>query len=118
MNLASKIISAVIILKKWQLDPQQRMILLGCKSTEELSKIENPPTLILPIKNLIQRVNLIISIDKFLRLFFNNPVNINNFRTLVNKNNPYNGKRPLDLAMSNLAGFIKVTKTIEAMIYY
>jgi ribosomal protein L4 len=117
MNTVPMTRSAVTILKNWHLDAEQRRILLGCETVKEQTKLESSSEDYKLSFDQINRLALILDIDHSIRQMFNNSDNINGFMTMVNHNRPFNGKRPVDLALANINDFISVKDAISGQVH-
>lgn len=97
------------ILNKWGLSQPQKNNLLGSNSFLDVSELEITC-------ELRERYRLITAIDESLKICFNSEENINGYMRMVNHNHPFNGARPLDLALESLDGLKMVDLEIAKLI--
>lgn len=98
------------ILNTWALDDEQKSLILGlnqkddsvCLKVAEILKVHDHSEYIL------HRLRLISNIDTSLNILFNNQKNIDGFMKMRNRNSPFNGKRPVDLACQSLESLEQV----------
>ena len=108
INLDS-VMHAVRTLEQWGLSQSEKIELLGSNSFLDASELEITC-------ELSERCRLINSIDVSLKIWFNSEENIFGYMRMVNHNHPFNGARPLDLAIESLDGFKKVDLVIAKLI--
>ena len=85
--------AVMVILNKWQCSTEQIELLLGFK----LADIEKLALNLTSGQQL--RISYILNIHAALRSYFSNNDNIYGYMTLINHNVPFNGARPIDIAL-------------------
>jgi hypothetical protein len=94
--------SAFSILSKW-----------GCTDTQIKSVLSSPDCLLnndqneshgaVFTKDQLERIEHVFNIDGYLKIVFDNPVNIYGFMGMLNENSPFLGKSPIELICSDEA---------------
>lgn len=108
INLDS-VMHALRILENWGLSQSEKAVLLGSNSFFEAVELEITD-------ELSERCRLITTIDESLKICFNSKENIYGYMSMVNHNHPFNGSRPLDLALVSLDGLKSVDLEIAKLI--
>lgn len=108
--------SAVAILfEHWKISEAQKIAILDFDSCANLVSFFNSPSTFNWSPALEQRLSLILNIHAKLRLLFSNPNNVYGYMTMVNKNSPFNGRKPIELASQNLEGLNTVYQAISSI---
>jgi hypothetical protein len=108
--------TASSLFTKWKLNSNQKMALLALKTSDDLHKFENNPSIMCLDDEQVLRLSLLMNIHAALRTYFNNPDNVYGFMSLNNFNPPFNGRKPIDFAVSDLSSLKRTCEVIIAMI--
>lgn len=107
--------SVAALLDLWQLSVPQKIAILGFESEADLGRLNDLPCTLNWSPSLEQRLSLILNIHANLRLLFSNSKNIYGFMRMVNKNSPFEGQKPIDVATQNLDGLCNVYNAISSI---
>jgi hypothetical protein len=111
-NKIAVIKAVATLFERWQLTIGQKIAILGFESEADLRIFVNSASSADLTPVLEQRLSLILSIHERLRLLFSNPTNIYGYMTMVNNNSPFDGQRPIEVALRNLDGLNIVYKAL------
>lgn len=109
--------ACLVILDKWQASSEQACrILRISRSTYTRAKQRDPDWSVGLDADQMQRISFVLNIHSALRLVFDNPENVYGFPAMINDNDFFNGRAPLDImAQGDMISLYETFRRIDAL---
>jgi hypothetical protein len=109
--------AAVAILEKWQASIDQACrILRISRSTHVRANQQDAAWSVSLDADQMQRISFVLNIHAALRLVFDNPENVYGFPAMVNHNEFFNGRRPLEImAQGDMISLYETFRRIDVL---
>lgn len=109
--------AAVAVIDKWQASSDQACrILRISRSTHARAKQRDPDWSVNLDPDQMQRISFVLNMHAALRLVFDNPQNVYGFPAMVNDNEFFNGRSPLDvMSQGDMISLYETFRRIDAL---
>jgi len=110
--------TAVGILDQWNATNEQACSILRIsRSTYARAKLRAPGWSVSLDSDQMQRISLVLNIHAVLRQIFDNPKNVRGFPSMVNNNDFFNGRTPLEImAQGDMTSLYETYHQIDSLL--